>query len=202
MCNNLAQTFYSFAAENKRIMGKNSMSMKRGKRFMNAICAKMNKAGYSAKVEDGLLVIGDGEKDFIVEMWDIGRMGKRRVHFNLQFAMDGMDTMDALGLAALASECNNHADFTTIQFLSDHFLCRLESVVRTPKEFVREFGFAYKMIGQSYMTLAKNYPMFHEHFKKEEARRPIGFLADRYMPQEESPEPRNSLAHKGCIFAA
>ena len=180
----------------------NNMSMKRDQRFMSAICAKMNKAGYNAKVEDGLLVISDDEKEFVVEMWNIGRLGKRRVHFNLPFAMDGMDTMDALGLAALASECNNHADFTTVQFLSDHFLCRLESIVRTPKEFVREFGFAYKMIGQAYMTLAKNYPTFHEHFKKEEPRRPIGFLADRYMSQEENPEACKSVAQKVCTFAA
>ena len=159
--------------------------MKREQRFIKVVSRRMTKAGFECKMMDNhFIVIKDG-KPFEVEMWNTPGWGRRRVHFNLSFAFEEMDKVKPEGLMWLTSECNNHSDYTVTRYMRDHFTCCVETTVHSSKEFVREFAFATKQLGLTYQNLAANYSSIKEKFVEQSARRPVGFLADRYMAEEE-----------------
>ena len=159
------------------------MNVKREQRFFRVVSRRMAKAGFECKMADNhFIVIKDGQP-FEVEMWDTPGWGRRRVHFNLSFAFDDMDKVMPEGLMWLASESNNHSDYTTTRLLRNRFTCCVETSVRSAKEFVREFVFAYKQIGITYMDLTINYNRIKEEFREPTVPRPIGFLVDRYMDE-------------------
>ena len=177
-------------------------TMKREQRFIKVVSRKMAKAGFECQMKDNhFIVIKDG-MPFEVEMWNVPGWGKRRVHFNLSFACEGMEQVKIEGLMWLTSECNNHSDYTTTRFLRDHFSCCVETTVRTAKEFVREFAFASKQLGFTFQNLNANYSNIREKFADQPARRPIGFLADRYMAEEEKNDACKLVAQTYSTFAA
>jgi hypothetical protein len=181
-------------------MNKNDMNMKRQQHFIKVVSRRMAKAGFECKMVDNhFIVIMDG-KPFEVEMWDTPGWGRRRVHFNLSFAFDEMDKVLLEGLVWLTSECNNHSDYTVTRYMRDHFTCCVETTVRSSKEFVREFAFATKQIGFTYQNLAANYGKIKEKFREQPVR-PIGFLANRYMAEEEKNEECKLVAQSYTTFA-
>lgn len=159
------------------------MSMKREQRFVKVVRRRMARAGFDCKMLDNHIIVIKEGKPFEVEMWDTPGWGRRRVHFNLSFAFDEMDKVMPEGLMWLVSESNNHSNYTTTRLLRDHFSCYVETLVHSPKEFVREFGFAYRQIGITYKDLATNYNRIKDEFREPLVPRPIGFLADRYMDE-------------------
>lgn len=182
-------------------MNKNNMNMKREQRFIKMVSRRMTKAGFECKmVEDHFIVIKDG-KPFEVEMWNTPGWGKRRVHFHLTFAFEDMGKVMPEALMWLVSESNNHNDYATTRLLRDHFSCCVETSVRTAKEFVREFGFAYWQIGNAYQDLVANCNKIKNEFWEQPVRRPIGFLADRYMEEAEKMNACKLVAQSYTTFA-
>lgn len=175
--------------------------MKREQRFIKMVSRKMTKAGFECKMtDDQFIVIKDG-KPFVVEIWDTPSLGRRRVHFSLNFIIEEMDTVMPEALMWLASESNNSSDYTTMRLLRNHFSCCVETSVRSPKEFVREFGFAYKQIAFAYKDLFTNYNRIKNDFREEPVRRPIGFMADRYMAELEKEKECKLAAQSYTTFA-
>lgn len=174
--------------------------MKRKQRFMKMVSRKMAKAGIECRIEnDSICVTKDG-KPFEVMMWDAPGWGNRRVHFNLCFAFEEMDQVQPKGLMLLTSECNNHNEYSITRFWGDHFSCCVETMVRSAKEFVREFEFAYRQIGIAYNGLADNYPSVKERFVVQPKQRPIGFLADQYMAEKEKAHAGKRVARNNCAI--
>lgn len=182
-------------------MNKNDRSMKRQQRFIKMVSRRMTKAGFECQMMDGHFIVSKDGKPFEVKIWDAPGWGKRRVHFNLNFAFEDMNKVQTQGLMWLTSECNNHSDYATTRLWSDHFSCCVETTVRSAKEFVREFGFAYKQIGITYNNMVANYPNIKEQFKEQPERRPIGFLADRYIAGEEKNDACKLVAQTYSTFA-
>jgi len=184
-------------------MTKTKRNMKREQRFIKVVSRKMAKAGFECQMIDEHFVISQEGKPFVVDMWETSGWGKRRVHFNLSFAFDGMENVMPEGLIWLVSESNNISRFTTTRLLRDHFTCCVETTVHTAKEFAREFAFATKQIGVAYKNLAANYAKIKkEEFREPEVRRPIGFLAERYMAEVEKLEECKLVALSYHNFAA
>ena len=170
-------------------------------RFIKEVTRKMEKAGFKCIVKDDVFAIVKGDMPLQVSMCDIPGWGRRRVRFVLNFALEGMDKVKKSGLLSLASESNNHSEFTTTQFFNDHFTCRIETFVSSVKDFVREFEFASKELEETYDALANNYPRFREVYMEQPVRRPIGYLAhlhdDNY---DEKSNACNKVAQSSCNF--
>ena len=96
-----------------------------------------------------------------------------------------IDKLSNEGAAILVSACNNHMEYTTMQFVNGHFACYVTTFVGSDKDFVREFNFAYKQIGNTVESLLANYPAIMKRYTAPTVRRPVGFLADRYMAEQE-----------------
>ena len=71
-----------------------------------------------------------------------------------------------------------------IKFEDGHFACVVATFVGSDNDFVREFSFAYKQIAETFKVIATNYPAIMKQYSVKSERRPIGFLADRYMADE------------------
>ena len=171
-------------------------------RFIKEVTRKMEKAGFKCIVKDDVFAIVKGDMPLQVSMCDIPGWGRRRVRFVLNFALEGMDKVKKSGLLSLASESNNHSEFTTTRFFNDHFTCRIETFVSSVKDFVREFEFASKELEEAYDALASNYPRFKDAYQEQPVRRPIGYLA-HLEPNDfaEKNELYNKVAHIGYNFA-
>ena len=167
---------------------------------MKMVSRRMAKFGFECKITDNHFVVIKDGKPFEVQIWDVPGWGKRRVHFNLNFAFESMDQIMPEALLWLSSECNNHSDYTKTRLLQDHFSCCVETTVRSTKEFVREFGFAYKQIVTTFKDLSANYSKIKQEFREPEYR-PVGFLADRYMAEEEKLNECKLVAQTFTTFA-
>ncbi len=180
---------------------KNKQIMKREQRFIKVITRKMTKAGFECKMKDGRFIMIKDGKPFEIEMWETPGWGRRRVHFNLSFALEEMSNVKSEALMWLATESNNHSDYTVTRLSSDHFSCSVETTVRSAKEFAREFGFAYKQIGITCKNLIANYDRIKDEFRVPPVHRPIGYLADRYMEEEKKLNERKLVAQTYSTFA-
>lgn len=197
MCKWFARLCASFAVLNikPKIMKRNEQ------RFIKEVTRKMNKAGFKCILKDDVFAIEKDELLLQVEMCDIPGWGRRRVRFMLNFAFEEMDKVKQAGLLSLTSECNNHNEYTTTQFFQDHFTCRIETFVSSAKDFVREFEFASKELGETYESLANNYPRFREVYKEQPVRRPIGYLASINNDDfTEKSNACNKVAQSSCNF--
>ena len=113
-----------------------------------------------------------------------------------------MEKVEQEGLVWLMSESNNRSNYTTTHLWEDCFSCRVETIVCSAKDFVREFGFAYKQIGAAFKQMATIYPTVFDHFQKRSEHRPIGFLAARYMDEQEKDDRCKLVAQAFSSFAA
>ena len=162
------------------------MKKMKEQRFIDEVISKMNKMGYKCRFDDNHLVIGNNDCQYDVQIWAASDSGKRRVQFFRLFGLKDMDSVQPEGLIMLTSECNNHNDLTTTLFLEDHFACRADTFISSAKEFAEEFAFARKQIDETIHEFNINYKAIKEDFPIKPARRPIGFLADRYYDDENS----------------
>ena len=181
-------------------MNKNNRNMKRQQRFIKVLSRKMAKAGFECQMSDNHFVVSKEGKPFEIRIGKALNWGRRRVHFSLEFALQDMDKVQQQGLMWLTSECNNHSDYTTTHLWNDHFSCCVVSSIRSAKDFLREFDFAYEQIGITFNNLVANYPNIQEQFQLQPERRRIGFLADRYQ-DEDNLETCKLVARTNITFA-
>ncbi len=182
------------------MMNKNDRNKKRQQRFIKVLSRKMAKAGFECQMSDNHFVVSKEGKPFEIRIGKALNWGRRRVHFSLDFALQDMDKVQQQGLMWLTSECNNHSDYTTTHLWNDHFSCCVVSSIRSAKEFLHEFDFAYEQIGITFNNLVANYPNIKEQFQLQPERRRIGFLADRYQ-DEDNLEMCKLVARTNITFA-
>lgn len=192
----------TFATKNLLRMIKIAAKMKKMKeqRFIDEVISRMNKLGYKCRFDDNHLVIGNNDCQYDVQIWAASDSGKRRVQFFRLFGLKDMDLVQPEGLIMLTSECNNHNDLTTTLFLEDHFACRADAFISSTKDFAEEFAFARKQIDETIHEFNINYKAIKEDFPIKQARRPIGFLAERYCAEENS-DVCKLVAQSKCNFA-
>ena len=172
------------------------------KNFIKNVCDRMAKSGHECVLqEENLLVIKTERGAVFAQMWDTPDKGRRRIHFFQELVVQGVENLSAEGAAVLVSLCNNNTDYTTMQFEDGHFACVIATFVGSDKDFVREFNFAFKQLGDTFKAFAANLPAIMKMYKSSSNRRPIGFLADRYLVQEEKQDECKLVAQKELTFA-
>ena len=138
---------------------------------------QLKKAGLSCKkVDDGFLV---KQGDFIMKakLWGNNRHGLKRVHFMLDFVPNVINDVLPEGWAVLVSECNANFDHTTVKFFGDHFSCMVETSVKSAKDFLSEYRFAFDRIKETIQGMEANTPIVVKKFpiKKKQ----IGFVLSK-----------------------
>lgn len=124
--------------------------------FGNLVYTKLTKAGLKYSVEEDGILVKQGDVAIKARFWGRSDDGLRRVHFMFNFAPQSLNQVQPEGWSILASECNAYYDHTTMKFYGDHFSCVVETSVKSAKDFVEEYRFAYAKINETLQGMAAN----------------------------------------------
>ena len=162
------------------------------KHFIRRIVKSFTKEGCKCSFDNNKLIVSIEEKCFEVEISDAIGWLKRKVDVSLSFAFENMDKVQPEGLLWLASESNNDSKCITTRVWKDHFSCRYKTIVIGPKDFLKEFYYAIQEFGKTYVNLFQKYDVIKTNsMNVTPQRRPIGYLASKYMINEINTESCN-----------
>ena len=133
-----------------------ALSMKQKHDFSDQAMALLTKAGLSCKRKDDGIMVKQGDFILNAKLWDNGSHGMKRVHFMFDFAPNIIDSVLPEGWALLAAECNANYDHTMVKFYGDHFSCMVETSVKSAKDFLEEYRFAFDKINETMQGMQAN----------------------------------------------
>lgn len=142
--------------------------------FFDLAIAQLEKAGLSCKRKEDGIVVKQGDFVMKAKMWNNGNHGLRRVHFMFDFAPNVINDVLPEGWALLAAECNANFDHTMVKFYGDHFSCMVETSVKSVKEFLDEYRFAFDKINETMQGMEANAPRVASQFPVK--KKQVGFV--------------------------
>lgn len=142
--------------------------------FSDLAIAQLEKAGLSCKRKDDGIVVKQGDFVMKAKLWNNGSHGLKRVHFMFDFAPNVINDVLPEGWAVLAAECNANYDHTMMKFYGDHFCCMVETSVKSAKDFLDEYRFAYDKIVETMQGMEANTPRMVDQFPVKKKR--VGFV--------------------------
>lgn len=142
--------------------------------FYDLAIAQLTKAGLSCKREEDGLLVKQGDFVLKAKLWNNGTKGLKRVHFMFDFAPQSLDSVLPEGWAMLATECNANYDHTMVKFYGDHFCCMVETSVRSTKDLLEEYRFAFDKINETLQGMAANADRVASQFPIK--KRHVGFV--------------------------
>ena len=132
-----------------------TLSMKQKHDFSERAMAVLAKAGLTCKRKEDGIVVKQGDVVMKAKLWE-GTHGMKRVHFMFDFAPNIIDSVLPEGWALLAAECNANYDHTMVKFYGDHFSCMVETSVKSAKDFLEEYRFAFDKINETMQGMQAN----------------------------------------------
>ena len=141
--------------------------------FSDIVIAQLKKVGLTCGKNDEGIVVKQGDFILKARLWNSGAHGLKRVHFILDFAPNIINDVMPEGWAVLATECNAHFDHTTVKFYGDHFCCMVETSVKSAKDFLDEYRFAFARINETLQGIKNNVPRVANQFPMK--KKQIGF---------------------------
>ena len=146
---------------------------------VRAFCAQLEKAGLSCKRKDDGIVVKQGDFIMKAKLWDNGSHGLKRVHFMFNFAPNVINDVLPEGWALLAAECNANFDHTMVKFYGDHFSCMVETSVKSAKDFLEEYRFAFDKINETMQGMQANADRVASQFPVK--KKQIGFVIPEHQ---------------------
>ena len=135
--------------------------------------ALLTKAGIACKRKEDGIVVKQGDVVMKAKLWK-GTHGMKRVHFMFDFAPNIIDSVSPEGWALLAAECNANYDHTMVKFYGDHFSCMVETSVKSAKDFLEEYRFAFEKINETMQGMQENADKVTNPFRVK--KKQIGFV--------------------------
>ena len=142
--------------------------------FSDLAMAQLKKAGFACKRKEDGIVVKQGDLVMKAKLWNNGSHGLKRVHFMFDFAPNVINDVQPEGWAVLAAECNANYDHTMMKFYGDHFCCMVETSVKSAKDFLDEYRFAYDKIVETMQGMEANTPRMIDQFPVKKKR--VGFV--------------------------
>lgn len=140
------------------------------------ICKQLDSEGYKHEKQDGVLYVTRKDNHFHVHLWDTSNNRIKRLYFVYDFGYDGIDKSSPEGWAMLSNRINIDNSHVTFINYEDSFQCRFETAISKPKDFIREFDVAYRMIGEAMGEFQKLNSLVEQQFPNTSENKPsIGF---------------------------
>lgn len=153
--------------------------------FLQSVMAHLQEVGLQCKEQDGIMLVKQGDMVLKARLWNRPEKGSKRVHFMFDFTPGEMTNVKPEGWALLATECNMHYDYTTLQYCGDHLCCQVETTVKSAKDFVREYRFAVEKISETLASVETSMPNVMAQFRPKPNR--IGFVIGNVPSDGEVP---------------
>ncbi len=142
-----------------------------------AMASVMKIKGLQCRMEGEDILVKKGKIVLKAKVINRPEKGSKRVHFMFEFVPDMLKNIQPEGWALLVSECNAHYDYTTMRYFGDHMCCQVETTVKNPKDFIREYMFAYNKIGETIQGFEGNMEYVAKKYPVREHR--IGFVSSK-----------------------
>ena len=134
--------------------------------FVDSVVEKIKKAkGLQCEADGEDIFVKNGEIVLKAKLTNRPEKSSKRVQFIFEFVPEMLDNIQPEGWALLVAKCNTHYDYTTMKYYGDHLCCQVETIVNSPKDFIREYQFTMEKIGKTMQGfennteyVAKNYP--------------------------------------------
>lgn len=143
--------------------------------FADSVVAKIKKAkGLQCEADGEDIIVKNGEIVLKAKLTNRPEKSSKRVQFIFEFVPKMLDNIQPEGWALLVAKCNTHYDYTTMKYYGDHLCCQVETIVESPKDFLKEYHFAMEKIGKTMQGFEANTEYVAKEYPTKEHR--VGFV--------------------------
>lgn len=141
------------------------------------ICKRLDKQGYSHEKREGTLYVTKHDNHFRVFIRDSFDRRIKHLYFLYDFYDDNFGKVSMEGWTRVANCINTNNALTTFVVLDDHFCCSYQTAISNAKDFMKEFDYAYRVIGGALEDYNRIYPHIERDFPNNtsENKSTIGF---------------------------
>ncbi len=141
------------------------------------ICKRLDKQGYSHEKREGTLYVTKHDNHFRVFIRDSFDRRIKHLYFLYDFYDDNFGKVSMEGWTRAANCINTNNTLTTFVVLDDHFCCCYQTAIANARDFMKEFDYAYRVIGGALEDYNRIYPHIERDFPNNtsENKSSIGF---------------------------
>ena len=122
------------------------------------ICKRLDKQGYPHEKREGSLYITKNDNHFRVFIRDGFDRRIMHLYFLYDFYDDNFGKVSMEGWTRAANCINTNNTLITFVVLDGHFCCSYQTAIANAKYFMKEFDYAYRVIGEAMSTYNRIYP--------------------------------------------
>lgn len=122
------------------------------------ICKRLDKQGYPHEKREGTLYITKNDNHFRIYFRDSFDRRIKHLYFLYDFYDDNFGKVSMEGWTRAANCINTNNTLITFVVLDGHFCCSYQTAIANAKYFMKEFDYAYRVIGEAMSTYNRIYP--------------------------------------------
>ena len=140
------------------------------------ICKRLDRQGYQhTKKEGNLFVVKNGNR-FQVQLADTYNRRIKHLYVYYKFTDENSNKINVDGWSRASNIINVRNTETIFVTLEDHFCCCYQTAIGNPKDFMKEFNFAYDVICDAMDDYKKLFPLLERDYPNNEGNQTsIGF---------------------------
>ena len=141
------------------------------------ICKRLDKQGYPHEKREGTLYITKNDNHFRVCIRNGFDRRIKHLYFFYDFWDDNFGKVSMEGWTRAANFINTNNTLTTFVVLDEHFCCSYQTAIADAKDFMKEFDYAYRVIGEAMADNNRIYPHIERDYPNttSESKGSIGF---------------------------
>ena len=141
------------------------------------ICKRLDKQGYAHEKREGTLYVTKNDNHFRVCIRDGFDKRIKHLYFLYDFWDDNYGKVSMEGWTRAANCINTNNTLSTFVVLDDHFCCSYQTAIANARDFMKEFDYAYRVIGGALEDYNRIYPHIERDFPNNttENKSSIGF---------------------------
>ena len=143
----------------------------------NSICKQLDKQGFRHEKQDGTLYVIKNDNQFRIYIGDSFDRRIKHLYFLYDFGDDNFGKVSMAGWTRAANSINANNTHTAFVVLDDHFCCCYQTAIANARDFMKEFDYAYRVIGGALEDYNRIYPHIERDFPNNtsENKSSIGF---------------------------
>ena len=128
------------------------------------ICKRLDRQGYQhTKKEGNLFVVKNGNR-FQVQLADTYNRRIKHLYVYYKFTDENSNKINVDGWSRASNVINARNTETIFVTLEDHFCCCYQTAIGNSKDFLKEFNFAYDVIGDAMDDYNKLLPLLERDY--------------------------------------
>ena len=128
------------------------------------ICKRLKKAGFQFEKKEGNLFVVKNENHFQVQLADTYNRRIKHLYVYFKFTDENSNKINVDGWSRASNIINVRNTETIFVTLEDHFCCCYQTAIGNSKDFMKEFNFAYDVIGDAMDDYNKLFPLLERDY--------------------------------------